>query len=105
MPVAAGDVEIPIVPRVSVLMMPVAAGDVEIPIVLMVSAMPVAAGDAEIPIVMRVSAIPVAAGDVEIPLPPVGLTLNGLNARMMMIRHANDLIFAIKINYLNCQKK
>jgi len=74
----------------------VAAGDAEIPIVLMVSAMPVAAGDVEIPIVMRMSVMPVAAGDVEIPLTPVGLTLNGLNARMMMIHHVNGLIFTSK---------
>merc|ERR1719233_1265129 len=95
MPVAAGDVAIPLLlrARARVLRGPVGAGDVEILPSLLLR-WPVGAGDVEIPpsLLLR---WPVGAGDVEITL--VGLTLTGLIARTM-IHYANGLIFLIKIN-------
>merc|ERR1712179_862529 len=88
LPVAAGDVAIPLLLRKRVrIPMPVAAGGVAIPLLLRKRVripMPVAAGDVEIPpsLLLR---WPVGAGDVEITL--VGPTLTGLIARTMMVRY------------------
>merc|ERR1719315_590774 len=76
-PVGAGDVARQLLrTRVRIPRWPVGAGDVEIP-----PRWPVGAGEIQ-------PRWPVGAGDVDVPL-----TLNGLNARTLMIHHVNDLIF------------
>merc|ERR1712179_490254 len=97
-PVGAEDVDIPPPLKSLLLRWPVGAGDVDMPPPpSLLLRWPVGAGDVDIPLPLPPSLLlrwPVGAGDVDIPL----LTLNGLNARTMMVHNANDLILIVKIN-------